>query len=205
MEQLNKLRENLLKPLPGEAVQYLMAPENRSRIKETERMNFRPSAVLILLCKDADGWYVPLIQRHSYDGAHSAQVSLPGGKADPTDKDLQATALRECSEEIGISDVEVLGSLSPLHIPVSGFMVQPFVGVCLREAPQFVPHVREVEEIFTFRPQALWKPESRQLGYLEIANNLKIKTPWYELGGKKVWGATAMILSEFSEVYRTTL
>ncbi len=205
IEQINKLREILLKPLPGESVQFRMAPEHRPRIQQVDTSLYRPSAVLILLCRDENGWFLPLIQRHHYLGAHSAQVSLPGGKLDAQDQDLQETALRECREEIGITDVEVLGRLSPLHIPVSGFLVQPFVAVCLQTPVLFVPQEREVLEILTLRPEALTTDDLIRSGDIELEPNLKIKSPWYDISGKKVWGATAMILSEFSEVYKATL
>jgi len=205
VEQINKLREILLKPLPGESVQYRMAPEHRLRIQQVDTSLYRACAVLILLCQDENGWFLPLIQRHHYRGAHSAQVSLPGGKLDPQDQDLQETALRECREEIGVSEVEVIGRLSPLPIPVSGFLVQPFVAVCLQRPVLFVPQEREVEEILTLRPESLAGTALIQSGYIELEPNLKIKSPWYEVSGKKVWGATAMILSEFSEVYKAIL
>lgn len=205
VNQINKLREILLNPLPGESAQYRMAPEHRSRLSQTEVTNFRPSAVLLLLCYDEQGLYLPLIQRNSYDGAHSAQVSLPGGKFEKGDGNLEATALRECREEIGIDQVEVLGRLSPLYIPVSGFLVHPFVGVCKQHSPIFVPQQREVQEILALRARDLNGTQLIKSGWIELGPSLKIKTPWYEVQGKKVWGATAMILSEFSEIYAATL
>lgn len=205
VNQINKLREILLKPLPGESAQYRMAPEHRTRLSQTEVTNFRPSAVLLLLCYDEQGFFLPLIQRNSYDGVHSAQVSLPGGKFEKDDGNLEATALRECQEEIGVNQVEMLGRLSPLHIPVSGFLVQPFVGICKQRSPIFVPQPREVQEILTLRASDLNGTQLIKSGWIELGPSLKIKTPWYEVQGKKVWGATAMILSEFSELYAATL
>lgn len=203
--QINKLREILLKPLPGEDVQFRMAPEHRSRISQTSATSFRPSAVLILLCYDKQGIFLPLIQRHAYQGAHSAQVSLPGGKFEEKDEILEVTALRECREEIGIEEVELLGRLSPLHIPVSGFLVQPFVGICRQPSPVFMPELREVAEILALRPEDLADNKITGSGLIELGPELTIQTPWYEVQGKKVWGATAMILSEFSELYCATL
>src|SRR4051812_11091669 len=104
---INNLRSGLHNP-PGEEAQYRMAPRHRQRLEvETLKVEqFRPSAVLVLFCRNSSGtWYIPLIERMSYNGAHSAQISLPGGKREDADKTLQETALRECYEEIGIKEI----------------------------------------------------------------------------------------------------
>ena len=76
-----------------------------------------------------DSLYIPFIQRPQYNGAHSGQISLPGGKSEPHDIDILTTALRETQEEIGIPsyEINVLGNLSPIYIPNSNFNVLPFV------------------------------------------------------------------------------
>ena len=106
-----------------------MAPVGRKKMNELslKAQTYKPSAVLILLCVNHTGQtFIPLIERMSYDGAHSGQISLPGGKFEERDINLQTTALRECEEEIGIKGVAILGSLTELFIPVSQFKVQPF-------------------------------------------------------------------------------
>ena len=108
MEQLvNRLKTALSKTLPGIDAQYLMAPLNRKKIdlEALQTEAFRPSAVMILFCEDSGGeTYIPLTERMTYNGAHSGQVSLPGGKYELQDKDLMQTAMRECYEEIGVNE-----------------------------------------------------------------------------------------------------
>src|SRR5688500_510440 len=116
-----RVRQSLLDSLLGEQVQYRMAPHYRRKgsFSEINPAEYRHSAVIILMCRRRQGsWFIPLTLRSEYAGAHSAQVSLPGGKQDPCES-LADTALRECYEEIGIrGHVELLGQLTPLHIPV---------------------------------------------------------------------------------------
>ena len=104
---IDNLKTNLQKPLPGEEAQFEMAHVNREKLADlfADYKNYRPSAVLILLYpNEQQHSSVLLIERMTYDGHHSGQIALPGGKAEPSDIDLQATALREFFEETG-SDI----------------------------------------------------------------------------------------------------
>lgn len=205
-QTINRLKKALEQKLPGQDAQYLMAPQNRERI-ERELMKtgqYKPSAVMILFCEDEEGrLFIPLTERRTYDGAHSGQVSLPGGKYDAADGDLSETARRECYEEIGVSELEILGKLTELHIPVSGFLVQPFVGYCKLKNPEMIQHQREVKQILKLELNHLLDDASIEQGTIEISGNLKIKTPWFDVQGYRVWGATAMILSELKELMKT--
>lgn len=197
-----QLTEVLNGSLPGEDAQYLMAPMHRARRSDT--VAYKPSAVMLLLCEDEAGNpFIPLTKRHSYKGAHSAQVSLPGGKFEEADGAPVNTAKRECFEEIGIDQIEILGPLSTLHIPVSGFLVHPFVGLCLQANPQFSLQAREVSRLIKLNPFDLLKDDLRKEGYIELESGLKIYSPWFEVENEKVWGATAMMLSEFKEILKT--
>lgn len=203
---INKIHKKLKGELPGETAQYLMAPEKRGRIRDYgDETLFKPSAVLILLCADEHNeFYFPLTQRFAYDGIHSGQVSLPGGKADSNDKDLTATALRECEEEIGVKDnIEVLGNLSALYIPVSNFLVQPVVAYCSGENVLMLPHVKEVKHIVKFYLKDLLNESIVKEDDINLYGGGKIKAPCFETEGLKVWGATAMILSEFKVILKT--
>lgn len=202
----HKLRKQLASTLPGEVAQFRMAPKNRRKLEEElPSMQLRQSAVMLLLYERQGQIYLPLIQRHSYEGAHSAQVSLPGGKFEAADETLERTAVRECYEEIGIEDIEVLGALSRLHIPISGFMVQPFVGITQISEPVFRAQEREVKEVLALSINQLLDEKIIERGMIDLENKMKIESPWYNIEGRKVWGATAMILSEFTEVYRSIL
>lgn len=204
---INRLKKVLEQDLPGQDAQYLMAPLNRERIEpEILKVNYyKPSAVMIVLCEDEnDQLFIPLTQRMTYNGVHSGQVSLPGGKYDEQDGDLMVTAMRECYEEIGIKDLEILGKLTELFIPVSSFRVQPYLAACKIKNPVMINQEREVKTILRMQLSALLSNETVRHGSIEVMENLKVKTPWFDVNGHQVWGATAMILSELKELIKTT-
>ncbi len=203
---INKLKTALEHPLPGEEAQYLMAPFHRKKIEDAllSMDNFKPSAVMLALCFENDNSaYIPLIERVSYNGAHSAQISLPGGKYDDIDESLQNTALRECFEEIGLNEIEVLGSLTQIKIPVSNFLVQPYIGICKINEPNLILDRREVKSILKLRLHDLLKDELIQIGTVKLNTGQEIKTAWFEVEGHQVWGATAMILSELKQLLKS--
>lgn len=212
MEQIiNNLKQALQNNLPGQAAQLIMAPSTRPNI-DLDAINakaYKPSAVMILFCQDADGkWFLPLTQRFSYNGAHSGQISLPGGKFDKVDLSLEQTAIRECFEEIGVkNDVEVLGKLTSLHIPVSGFMVEPYVGIYTKKQPEFKLQEREVKTIIKLKMLDLHNNSIVQRGNIDLSDNdrgFKIEAPYFLIEEQyKIWGATAMILSELKTVTKS--
>jgi 8-oxo-dGTP pyrophosphatase MutT (NUDIX family) len=128
-------------------------------------------------------------------------VSLPGGKVDDGET-IETAAVREAEEEIGVdpATVEVLGRLTPLHIPVSGFLLHPVVG-CTSVRPAFQRAEWEVARIIEAPVQLLSDPRvvKREMR-TRIVNgqSIDIDVPYYDIDGEKVWGATAMVLSEFS-------
>jgi 8-oxo-dGTP pyrophosphatase MutT (NUDIX family) len=158
--------------------------------------------VLILLYLKEEEWYLVLMKRTEYPGVHSKQVSLPGGLHEPTDPDLSSTALRETHEETGISheNVRLLGQLSKLEIPVSGIEVSPFIGY-YQGVPEFNHEPGEVSYLIEVPLRELRDPENIMEDLRTIHCKL-VKVPYYALQGEKVWGATAMILSEFTEILR---
>ena len=192
--------------MPGQPAQRLMTPIRREHKGPEEKKagEFRPSAVMILLCRDdEDSFYIPLIERMPYHGVHSSQISLPGGKFDKEDENLEHTATRECFEEIGVGDVEVIGQLTELHISVSGFLVQPFVGYCRTENPVIQTDEREVKSILKLKVEDLLDEGIIENGVIEVIDRYRITAPWFNIEGHRVWGATAMILSELKEVMKT--
>ena len=132
-ELATKLYRLLKEPLPGRLGQFAMAPQpvDERRFMPIVREDHRKGAVLMLFYSDETGAFVPFIKRPEYDGVHSGQVALPGGKMDPGDSDLSFTALREAKEEIGVdpSKIELLGKLTEVYIPPSNFLVSPFIGI----------------------------------------------------------------------------
>lgn len=202
---INKLKNQLQKALPGIAAQYQMAPVSRPKfdIENLSENQYRPSAVMILFCRDEqDNFFIPLIERMEYKGTHSAQVSFPGGKYETEDGDLQNTAIRECFEEIGLKEeIEVIGKLTRLFIPVSGFLVEPYVGFCNIKDPLIIPQEREVKSILKLPLVEFLDDAIIEEGVVQ-ASEYKIKTPYFLVEGNKVWGATAMILNELKTVLK---
>ena len=139
------------------------------------------------------------MQRPDSPYAHSKQISFPGGGLEEEDENLEACAKRETEEEFGIprENIQVLGKLSELYIPVSRYLVQPFVGY-LEEAPSYTPDPNEVDEILEIPLEDLLNPALRKFTTIRTSSNLVLKDiPYYDVVGKTVWGATAMMLSEF--------
>ncbi len=205
----SKIRERLLAGLPGEQAQFQMAPHYRNRVSFSgaQLNGYRKSAVMILLCcRNNSDWFFPLTLRQQYAGVHSAQVSLPGGKADSCDLTLADTALRECYEEIGLrNNIEIAGELSPLHIPVSRFIVHPFIGINHVHDFSYQSHEREVKSIIETPLQLLVDDRTAQTGEIFLPDDQIVKTPYFLVEGHKVWGATAMILSELKAILKDVL
>lgn len=203
-ELISTLSREFQKPLPGPAVQNRMAPSDRTRLKFPSEPGekSRTAAVLLLLYPRHNKTHAVFIQRPSYPGVHGGQISLPGGKSEQGDLTPEDTALRETREEIGItpSSVFLLGRLSPLYIPVSDTMVQPVVGA-VPEAPAFRPDPTEVEFVIETALKELLDPLSMHKK-TETWDGYKLEIPYYDLMGHHVWGATAMILSEFTELFQ---
>ncbi|MDA1268202.1 MAG: CoA pyrophosphatase [Bacteroidetes bacterium] len=197
------LQEAFTKELPGKDAHVTMAPKplDLRRFITTQLESPKKSGVLLLFYPDGGDVYFPLIKRPQYPGVHSGQVGFPGGKMESTDPDILFTALREAEEEIGIDagKVEVLGCLSNLFIPTSNFLVSPVVGF-VQDKPKFVPEQREVSRIITTEVVSLFHPEIRKQTHLPVGAGMQLETPYFEIDGEMVWGATAMILSELIQV-----
>ena len=202
----------LLQKLPGEDAQYIMAPMGRKEFADRVDQ-YRDSAVIILLVPTPEGFIFPLIKRTSNpNDKHAGQISLPGGKKDETDKDVIHTALRELEEEIGIPphQVNIMGTMSSLKVPVSGFVIHPVLGIFQsEEAPKYIKQLSEVDEIVEAKLADLILEENVLYKNIEAANGYLLKdVPYFHLSSKIVWGATAMILSEMKEllkIYRNCL
>ncbi|CAG0927844.1 hypothetical protein TFLX_00655 [Thermoflexales bacterium] len=199
---LSNIRAALQKPLPGLAAQIRFAPREAHRLESLHvppPATARVAGVLILLYPHEGEWHFPLIKRVEDGLVHSGQVSLPGGSQEPGES-LRETALREAWEEIGVTaaEVEVIGQLSTLYIPPSNFLVTPTVG-CVERRPDFHGDPREVAELIEVPLRALF---DRAVVKREpwILREITVDVPFYHIGSHKVWGATAMILSELSQL-----
>lgn len=179
----------------------------QSRMKPIPRADHRPpqqdgeprqGAVLILLYEKDGEVHVVLTRRRDDLAAHAGQISLPGGRREGRET-LEEAALRETGEEVGVRPllIRLLGELAPLYIPPSDFEVHPYVGWYGQE-PRFVPQDAEVAEIIEVPLARLFDSGVRQEETWK-RGDISLKVPFFRVGAHKVWGATAMILSEFVE------
>lgn len=185
--------------LPGQPAQLKMAHAFRRKAWATPD-DARQAGVLVLLYPKYDEWHIVFIERTSKNPAdvHGGQISLPGGKQEPFDQDIIACALREASEEVGISaeDVTVFGKLTPLYIPVSNFLVHPVMGK-VDYAPTFVPQPSEVQGIIELPLLHFLNGENVKQKEILFGSGMRMNdVPYFDAFGKVIWGATAMIMSE---------
>ena len=197
-ELIGRLQAALQRPLPGLAAQMGMAPHPRPG---TERildpfLDCRRAAVLALFYPSERGdLRIVLTRRTDRLESHSGQISFPGGSMDPGE-DARAAAKREALEELGIDPdcVDVIGELSPLYIPPSGFCVYPVVGY-VPAAPVLMPNLEEVAEVIEVAVDHLLVPATRCEETWDL-RGAPVLVPFYAVGPHKVWGATAMMLCE---------
>ncbi len=205
---IKKLSDEISHDLPGFPAQRKMAPLGRKPPEDYLNATISPkiSAVLILLFPSEKTFFprTILILRPDESRHHSSQISFPGGALDETDKDLSETALRETEEEIGIArnKISLLGKISPLYIPVSNYMVHPFLGV-IKSVPEFKINSAEVKELVEVELQELFveKNKTTTKTFIKIQNK-EMEVPCFKVGGKIIWGATAMIIAELSEIIK---
>jgi 8-oxo-dGTP pyrophosphatase MutT (NUDIX family) len=203
---VDQVRQALRRPLPGLAAQMRMAPSPRpgtERVLDPD-VHCRQAGVLILLYPCADGLCLVLTRRTESVANHQGQISLPGGSIE-RDETPMAAALREAREELAVESagLDVLGWLSRLYIPYSGFCIHPFVAHSSRQ-PVFVPEAAEVAEVIEEPLAHLLDPATRVEEMWNLRGEM-VRVPFYALGEHKVWGATAMVLSEFTVLLRAEL
>ena len=168
--------------------------------KEISDESFRPSAVLMPLFYDKGSLHVLFTKRSDRVDFHKGQVCFPGGGPEPGDLSLLQTALREAEEEIGLKakDVEILGELDDKLTHASGYVISPFVAFIPYPYP-FKLDRKEVEEIFSVPLSALMDELNFSSNYYPTEDK---SGPGYayEYEGHIVWGATAKILRQFTEL-----
>jgi len=156
--------------------------------------------VLLLVFPDGDDLYTCLIKRSALMKIHAGQIGFPGGKQEEKDASPKETALRETTEEIGLPErgISVLGSLTPLYVSVSNFMIYPFVA-WTGQKPTFAVNYHEVEELLFFPLRKHLKNPIVTLTEVQTISG-KLKVPGIPFQGEFIWGATAMILTEFLDI-----
>jgi 8-oxo-dGTP pyrophosphatase MutT (NUDIX family) len=201
-----KIKDRLALDLPGIKAQMKMVHKLSKIDGSNSRFNipkdYKKASVLTLLYPKQKAWHFALMQRPESPYPHSRQISLPGGRFEDQDPDESYTALRETEEEFGIpkSKIKLLGKMTEVYIPVSNFLVHPFIGI-IEETPEFFPDPAEVEEIIEVSIKELLNSENRKIADVQIHQELKLEeVPHFYLSNKIVWGATAMILSELADI-----
>jgi 8-oxo-dGTP pyrophosphatase MutT (NUDIX family) len=202
---IERLTERHKKGLPGRDYQLKMAAMLKRSIFDAPP-TARKAAVLMLMFPQNGEWHIVLTERTGNpNDPHSKQISFPGGSVELADVDLAATALRETHEEIGVepSVIQLIGAMTDVYIPVSNFHVQPFLA-WTNTPPQYKRQETEVKTVI-----------EAPLSLLKDANNWKVKdiyisetynlknVPYFDVFGKSVWGATAMMLAELLELVRS--
>ena len=202
---INQVTKSLANPLPGHGshpsqkrmkINGTLTPSNKKSI-------LKPAAVLIMLFPKDRSLHFFLTKRTNNVEHHKSQISLPGG-AKETGESIQDTALRETTEELGVQLVSdaIIGKLTPFSIPISGYHVHPFIAWC-----DFIPTVKpdpaEVEKVFSLdlnslQDSSIYHTEKGQY------NGTIYNAPYFQFPEGKVWGATAMILSELKYILRDT-
>jgi 8-oxo-dGTP pyrophosphatase MutT (NUDIX family) len=200
-EVLERLATLPVEPPEGPAsLMPVLVEGDGVRLRErsgNEATSARPAAVLVLVYPDADGEArVLLTERVDRGGHHSGEVSFPGGRAEPEDADLTATALREAAEEVGLdpaaAGLRVLAVWPPHWIPVSDYAVTPILAVANR-LPALVAQPTEVARIVE-APVRLFLPDAELMEVDREVRGWRLRYTAYPVDGLVVWGMTARVL-----------
>jgi 8-oxo-dGTP pyrophosphatase MutT (NUDIX family) len=176
----DRLRGVLLDPAHAETLEMRGATE---------------AAVLVPLHVLPDGGLAAVFTRRQNEmPRHAGEISFPGGRRDPDDTSLLATAVREAHEEVGlnVNAVDVLGALQPTRTVVTGFAIYPFVALISRPKA-WKPNASEVADVIELRIDALIAGYARRR---VIRRGLAIRTDTYVVDDQMIWGATARILAD---------
>jgi len=206
----NKIVKITKMELPGESVQFKMAPiERLAELKKIaiQKQTAKKAGVLALFYPSKENkTTLALILRKTYKGVHSAQIGFPGGKYEEEDASLKETALRETEEEVGVNRevVSILKQLTDVYIPPSNFFVQPFLGIA-NSTPKFILQEEEVEALVEVPLLHFMDDSIKTIQTLTTSYAKNIEVPAFTLNGYLVWGATAMMLNEIREMLKELL
>ena len=174
--------------------------EKYERILSKEKLaSMKKAAVLLALFNKNNEWCFPLIKRPMHERNHPGQIALPGG-AKEDDQKLNYTAIREAFEEVGIKteSVDIIGKLTPLPVPVSGYLIYPFIGI-LKKEPKWILNEDEVDELIITKVSELVNADNYYSETWELHGN-KVEVPHFRINDHVIWGATASVLSEFIDL-----
>lgn len=200
-----QLSQQLAGKLPGRSSQEHMAPVHcDGRHFQPAPATAKRAAVVALLYPHAGKWHLPLTLRAAHLKHHAGQIGLPGGRIEPGESPEQA-ALRELHEELNIAPdgIQVIGRLSPIYLYVSDFHVTPIVAWC-SERREMEPNAAEVAELIELPIRDLVSPKNLVEAEVEIPPGVDgpdtAIVPTIQFKNHCIWGATAIMLAEFSAV-----
>jgi len=200
------IKTKLCKPLPGKPSHIKMASLEMNHKYYEPSEDPKRAAVLVVLFYVNEVLHIIYMKRpgDNQNDKHAGQISFPGGQLERGDKSLEACAIRETNEELGLipSDIEVLGALSPLYIHVSNFMVYPFVAFH-HGTPKYNLQKTEVANTIEFPVKNLFHEKIIKITDITIRNNSIKNVPYFNLNGEILWGATAMITNEFRTIMQS--
>jgi len=199
---IENLQKRLKKNLPGQKSQLKMAPliHKIPYRKLVPDKNFYESSVLLLLCKNENSFDILFTLRSNKLASHRGQISFPGGRLEKNETPLEA-AIRETKEEVGIVTNNVIGQLSNLYVPPSKTNITPFIAFS-QKMPDLSINKDEVEEAF-FYPLDFFLNEDNKLTEKWNLQNQIVDVPLWKIHKTTaLWGATAMILSEFIDIWK---
>lgn len=165
---------------------------------EIDAPQHRRACVLIPLIRNGASWSILFTQRSENLASHSGQISFPGGSVEG-DESLEAAAIREAEEEVGIParHVELIGRLDDV-ITHSGFLVAPFVGV-IHEPVAYVMQESEVVEVFEVPLEALLDVRNPEVRYVPFRKK-EFPAYFYKYGRYEIWGLTGRMLKAFLDL-----
>lgn len=193
--------------LPGEHAHEIMSPPFRKhlekRVLEKEKKVKKAAVMALFYPNHLNEAMLVLILRNSYKGVHSAQIGFPGGKIELEDSSIEAAALRETEEEIGVSQnlVQVIRPMSPIYIPPSNFLVYPFLGMAHQNL-KFKKQDDEVQDVIQVRVADFLSSNNVVNTLVPTSYKVEVEVPAFRLNNHIVWGATAMMLSEIKVVLK---
>ena len=188
-----------VKPINGKNIINNKIVKYEKFLSENKINEMKKAAVLVCFFKRKDEYYLPLIRRPMHEKNHPGQIALPGGAMEENET-LENTALREAFEEVGIvpDNVEILGKMTPLPVPVSKYVITPFIGITNNE-PKWNINRQEVDELIILKYTDLIDSNN---GYYEDwnLNGNMLRVPIFKIMNKDIWGATAAVLSELIDL-----
>ena len=188
-----------VKPINDKNIDNNKIVKYEKKISENKMNEMKQAAVLICFFKKKDDYYLPLIRRPMNEKNHPGQIALPGGAMEENET-LENTALREAFEEVGIipDDVEILGKMTPLPVPVSKYVITPYIGITDNE-PKWNINELEVDELIILKFEDLIDSNK---GYYEDwnLNGNMLRVPIFKIMNIEIWGATAAVLSELIDL-----